>query len=228
MPEKFQSIGLSLEQVLHGAADGVFIIDEERRFIYFSDRCSTLTGYPAEEVLGTTCKCADVTNCHDDYGRPLWGALCPAKQILDGSAPTALQRMRIRRRDGSLLWVETSYAALRNGGGGGIAGIVGIMRDVSDSKQRDVELHEEMGALAAELDRARAEKYAEASSASAPTDGVALNLDDAMQRIERDVIIRSLRAAGGHRNQAARLLGISRSRLYRRMEALRIDPNEVS
>ena len=52
-------------------------------------------------------------------------------------------------------------------------------------------------------------------------------LDQMLTTIERREIVSALKRAKGQRTLAARLLGISRSRLYRRMEALGIDPREV-
>lgn len=49
-------------------------------------------------------------------------------------------------------------------------------------------------------------------------------LDQIIEDVERKAIKNALAAAGGQRNKAAELMGISRSRLYRRMEALGIDP----
>ncbi len=50
------------------------------------------------------------------------------------------------------------------------------------------------------------------------------SLDQIITTIEKREILGALRRANGQRTLAARLLGISRSRLYRRMEALGIDP----
>lgn len=47
-------------------------------------------------------------------------------------------------------------------------------------------------------------------------------LDEVLESIERREILAALRLANNQRTQAARLLRISRSRLYRRMEALGI------
>lgn len=57
-----------------------------------------------------------------------------------------------------------------------------------------------------------------------PTDS--LPLDPFLERVEREAILRALAAAGWQRNKAAGLMGISRSRLYRRMDALGIDPGK--
>lgn len=53
-------------------------------------------------------------------------------------------------------------------------------------------------------------------------------LDRILTTIEKREILAALKRANGQRTLAARLLGISRSRLYRRMEALDIDPREIS
>jgi PAS domain S-box-containing protein len=53
-----------------------------------------------------------------------------------------------------------------------------------------------------------------------------LSLDDILASVERRAILSALRRAGGQRSRAARAIGISRSRLYRRMEALGIRPRE--
>jgi DNA-binding NtrC family response regulator len=49
-----------------------------------------------------------------------------------------------------------------------------------------------------------------------------IQLDQVLTDVERELIQRSLRAAKGNKAQAARLLGLSRSRLLRRMEVLQI------
>ena len=58
------------------------------------------------------------------------------------------------------------------------------------------------------------------------TDGGTNNrsLDDILNAIEKREIMAALHRADGQRTLAARLLDISRSRLYRRMEVLGIDP----
>ena len=66
-------------------------------------------------------------------------------------------------------------------------------------------------------------------SESAPpgSEAVRGSLDTILNTIERREIVSALRRTNGQRTLAAKELGISRSRLYRRMEALGIDPREV-
>jgi DNA-binding NtrC family response regulator len=53
-------------------------------------------------------------------------------------------------------------------------------------------------------------------------------LGDVLARVERREILSALRRTNGHRTLTARALGISRSRLYRRVEALGIDLETAS
>lgn len=52
-----------------------------------------------------------------------------------------------------------------------------------------------------------------------------VRLDKLLQDVEKSAILFALREAGGNRSDAARVMGISRSRLYRRLEALKIPTN---
>lgn len=53
-----------------------------------------------------------------------------------------------------------------------------------------------------------------------------VKLDGVLADVERRTILDALRQARGQRSRAAKLMGISRSRLYRRMDALGIVPKE--
>jgi PAS domain S-box-containing protein len=58
------------------------------------------------------------------------------------------------------------------------------------------------------------------------TSNDSIKLDDRLADVERRTILSALRQARGQRSRAAKLMGISRSRLYRRMDALGIVPRE--
>jgi DNA-binding NtrC family response regulator len=55
------------------------------------------------------------------------------------------------------------------------------------------------------------------------TNSPGIDLDEVLERVERKLIQYALEKTGGARAGAARLMGISRSRLYRRLHALGLD-----
>lgn len=53
-------------------------------------------------------------------------------------------------------------------------------------------------------------------------------LDEILDGVATREIIGALRRANGRRSLAAQMLGITRSKFYRKMEALKIDPRKVA
>jgi len=145
-----------LHEVLDSTLDGVFVVDRERRLVLFNRACERLTGYRREEVLGAQCRCHDVTDCRDEHGRSLMGRLCPTVQIFDGGLSAGRQRMRIRRRDGGHVWVETVYTPLP-GTQDGVSGVLAVMRDVTPQKEREEEFLAATENLREEVERLREE-----------------------------------------------------------------------
>ncbi len=194
---------VTLEQVLAGSADGVFVLDSAYRCVLFSPACERITGYAATEMLGTDWRAAEPAETAAEIGRSARSSLCPSLGALRGKVDPLRKQTRIRRADGSVVWVEGHYTALRDEHGG-FAGVLGVLRaDDLPSLVRGELL---------ELDQA--------------ADRVDQPLDDVLAFVERRAILTALRRAAGRRSQAAREMGISRSRLYRRMEALGIHPRE--
>lgn len=257
----------ALRDLLDSTEDGVFVLDQERRFILFNKGCERLTGRSADEVVGTGCSCATLTGCRDQQGRSLSGQLCPGLAVFQGTAPALRQRMRIRAQDGQARWVETQYTALRDPTGRP-CGIIGVMRDDSDARLREggwrdtiEDLRAEVEALRERLgrdhgtagllarwpailraldelreaDRGGDERSDRLPPSASPAAGTAreeaaeaLDLDQRLAEVERRTILAAIEKAHGQRNLAARLMGISRSRLYRRMAALGIKPDQDS
>jgi len=207
---------LAIGPLLRFASDGIFVVDHHRRFVVFNEVCERITGHAAAEIIGRQCPCSDTLDCHDDYGRPLWGILCPAKSLFDGAENAARQRMSIERKDGARVWVETIYTPIRDDSGR-VEGILAVMRDVTEQKAREDEMFQMIQSFRENSGNAGPPPEPTAASAS---------LDQLLGKVEADAIRRALSACGGRRHKAAAFLGISRSRLYRRMEALGIDPGE--
>ncbi len=202
--------------------DGVCIINSDRRFVWVNEAFERLLGSSTDRIVGTDCCCDDIVECRDEYERPLNGFLCPVQPILNGEQPSVRQRMQIRRPDGSRLWIETIYSRMALNGQGDY--VVGVARDVTESVEREHDMVRVVDELRRQGPQHGGIPASGARTAPQPPD-TNMKLDESLARMERDVILRALESAGWHRNKAARLMGISRSRLYRRMEALGIDPN---
>lgn len=134
--------------------DGVFVLNAERRFVLFNKACERLTGFTASEVLGTGCRCSDLTHCQDEQGRSLAGLLCPGLAVFRGDADSARQRMRITTRSGEPRWVETQYTTIRDGDGRALC-ILGVVRDNSDAHEREGEWRQTIEELRTEVERLR-------------------------------------------------------------------------
>ena len=105
------------------------------------------------------------------------------------------------------------------------------MRDITEVIEREDELQESVQRSALSLQEKDVVPLdnlpgSQSQVGSQQPDAEAGNgsLDQILTTIEKREILGALRRANGQRTLAARLLGISRSRLYRRMEALGIDP----
>lgn len=212
MIDAISTMGFGLEMTLRHAVDGMLILDHNRKVVFYSEACERIIGADRVSAVGSSCPCHEMTDCHDEQDRSLSGVLCPAIQVLSGQRSSIRQRMSVRHSQGHRVWVETTYSPIKDDGGK-IIGAVGIMRDITEDKQREDERNSTSDA-----------SLAVDGGAPASTGGL---LDSKLSSIERREILDSLGRARGQRTLAARMLGISRSRLYRRMEALGIDPRRV-
>lgn len=219
--------GDSLESLIRNAREGVFALDRERHIVAFSKGCERITGFPKSELNGNAACCHEAMGCRDEHGRSLAGSLCPALDVFHGEAPSRVQLMRIRRADGKQVWVETTYSPMHDESGETI-GVLGVMRPAEppgegESRTTEVLLRtgQETSAPSPSAGAAPAPGWnSNGSVDSGPLDGVLLD-------VERQEILGALRRSNGQRAKAARSLGISRSRLYRRMDVLGIDPRAV-
>lgn len=222
--------GFSIADVVDHALDGLFVIDRNRRFVLFSRGCERITGYNEAAIVGSQCECHSITDCRDQEGRSLAGALCPSLALFDGEPRSSSQRMAVRHGAGHTVWVETNYSPI-HAADGNVAFILGIMRDISEAVERETRLPETVSSImntaenqastAVEtMHHARFDGHGETAG---PTAG-RQSLDEILTTIEKREILSALKRAHGQRTLAANMLGISRSRLYRRMEALDIDP----
>ena len=111
------TLSLTLENVLRHALDGVFVIDGNRRVVFFSEGCERITGVERTAAIGTPCPCHDLLECQDEYGRSLSGTLCPSTKVFNEEVASYRQRIAIQHADGHRALVETTYSPLKDDSG---------------------------------------------------------------------------------------------------------------
>lgn len=148
-----QTTPVTLDALLSHINDGVFVLNRNREFVYFNQAAERMTGFVASELLGTGCKCTDVTDCVDEHGRSLSGRLCPGMEVFAGEVTARKQRITLTTKDGQKRNVEAVYTGL-----GDVDGkpefLIVVLRDVAEEAAREeqwlrtiVELREEVERL---------------------------------------------------------------------------------
>ncbi|MDO8120246.1 diguanylate cyclase [Isoptericola sp. b490] len=117
------------ESVLASMSDAVYVVDADRHITYWNDAATRLTGYRAEEIVGTACPDGLLSHVDGD-GRHLCGDRCPLQEtMLDGQRREV--RVFLHHRDGHLAPVHVTAAPLRDEDGR-IVGAVETFRDDAD------------------------------------------------------------------------------------------------
>ncbi|KQO83990.1 diguanylate cyclase [Methylobacterium sp. Leaf90] len=95
--------------------------------LYVSPGAKRLLGYEPEELVGT--KSLDFVHPEDvaDFGLVL-------SAVGRGCSERAVSQQRYRHKNGSWLWVETSFSVTRDAAGAA-AGFVAVVRDISERKK---------------------------------------------------------------------------------------------
>jgi diguanylate cyclase (GGDEF)-like protein/PAS domain S-box-containing protein len=118
--------------LLDHMSDGVYFVDCERRILYWNEGASQLTGYKAEELLGSFCQ-DDILNHVDASGRNLCKEGCPLTAcIADGRPHQA--NVFLRHKKGRRVPVSVRVQPIR-AVDGSIVGAVEIFSD--DSARRE-------------------------------------------------------------------------------------------
>jgi diguanylate cyclase (GGDEF)-like protein/PAS domain S-box-containing protein len=99
---------------------------------YASDAVRTLTGYEAHEVIGHT-----ISEFVVEEDRHLIERM--EKEILLESAPRTFT-FRLRRKDGTGVWIETTVRAVRDASGGRVQEVVSVSRDVSERRRAEEQI----------------------------------------------------------------------------------------
>ena len=115
------NLGVDVQAIMNSLSDGVYVCDDERRIVYWSQSAERITGWTSEDVVGR--QCFDNLLCHvDKDGHKLCGEeYCPLHRAIitdtgskgsllvyamgkNGAHPDAGQRIAHARRAWTSAW----------------------------------------------------------------------------------------------------------------------------
>jgi diguanylate cyclase (GGDEF)-like protein/PAS domain S-box-containing protein len=120
-------------RVLENLYEGVYVIDRERRIVFWNKGAEQITGFKSNEVLGAQCR-DNVLRHTDMEGKGLCAThLCPAvKTIEDGLERE--EEVYLHHKEGHRLPVLTKFLPLREASGS-ISGAVEVFTDCRDLRE---------------------------------------------------------------------------------------------
>ncbi len=95
--------------------EGIYIVDCDRRVLYWNGGAERITGYYAHEIVGRLCQGDMLMHC-DESGRVLSGNECPIQEVMENGAPHEAT-LYMRHRHGHRLPVHIRSQAICEAGG---------------------------------------------------------------------------------------------------------------
>lgn len=118
----------TLQTVLDSLQEGVYIVDSQRKIVYWNKAAERITGFLTDEVVGAMCP-ENILNHVDDGGRPLcFGACHLIAAIEDGIERE--ERLFIHHKDGRRIQVLSHVTPFRDDQGS-VIGAVETFLDTS-------------------------------------------------------------------------------------------------
>ncbi len=120
--------------IVNQSVGAIVEADPTGRFIIVNDRMCEMTGYSREELLSL--QMTDLTHAEDlPRSRELLARLAA------GGEPYEIEKRYIRK-DGSVIWVHKSASAIRNATDNSVRSLIGVLIDVTKSKQIEIALQQ--------------------------------------------------------------------------------------
>jgi PAS domain S-box-containing protein len=123
----------SMFQAFANASDGVLIINQDQRILYWNQAAEEILGYSQPEVAGRPCY--DILEGRDNQGRLVCREYCRvAMTALQGGTVTNYDSS-VRTKSGDMRWINMSTFILPTNSTGTGSVLVHLFRDVSKKKQ---------------------------------------------------------------------------------------------
>jgi diguanylate cyclase (GGDEF)-like protein len=117
-----------LREILETVADGVYIVDRDRRILWWNRGAERITGFARGEIVHTLCYDDNLRHV-DIHGTPLCVGHCPLVHAMQEGTPRN-DRVFLHHKRGHRVPVEVNVIPLRNADGS-IVGAVEVFRDIS-------------------------------------------------------------------------------------------------
>lgn len=105
----------SVALILDSISDGVYVTSEDRRIVYWNKGAERITGFTAEQVVGSHCH--DNILMHTDIdGRQLCFSGCPLAECMRTGVPGMVREVLLERADGMRLAVYVKTATFESNG----------------------------------------------------------------------------------------------------------------
>lgn len=129
----------SYQEIIDNLRDGLYIVDMQRRIVYWNQAAERISGFRQEEVVGSCC--SDNILCHvDDTGTNLCCNCCPlAATIEQGTCHD--DQVFLRHKNGHRVPVQVHITALKDEEGNVIGGVE-TFADVSARNANEQRLKE--------------------------------------------------------------------------------------
>ena len=136
---------------------GIYIVDRERRILYWNGGAERITGYRSHEVAGQFCHGDLLVHC-DEMGGVLCGTRCPLKHTIADGRPRECE-VFLRHRDGHRLPVRVRSSPIHDQGGN-IIGAVEVFDETTTPARHGIWQLQNFGCLD-ELTAAANRRYGE-------------------------------------------------------------------
>ena len=130
--EDFSVADSVLVTVLNSIFDGIYVVDKDRKIIFWNRGAEEITGYSAKEVMGRCCS-DDILNHIDENGILLCRNACPLVETLHTGKDIRAKVYPLHKKGGRFP-VQTHIGPIRNDNGEIVAGIE-VFRDISKNEE---------------------------------------------------------------------------------------------
>jgi len=124
--------GTVLEYVLNEISDGIYIVDPQKKIIFWNKGAEELTGYKEEEVLGYRCS-EQILNHIDEDGIPICKSGCPLQESLLSGEQIKMKVYPLHK-SGRRFPVMAHVSPIKSKEGDIIA-VIEVFRDISKEEE---------------------------------------------------------------------------------------------